>query len=189
MPVQPCSKDGKPGFQFGESGACYTYTSGDSASMKEAKAKAHKQEIAARASGWTEKSDSTTAFLKETNMQINLPYDNAQQIKKQHDSMSAWHQSMADQHNKAASWHAGQSDMLSKALQEVPLDPSTVPVPAFGTHGNPTAVPNGPTPPVTNVPLDPIKKSEFVQILKDHADLFGDLGAPIEEIAESILGI
>jgi hypothetical protein len=122
-------------------------------------------------------------------MQINLPYDNAQQIKKEHESMAAWHKSMSEQHGKAAAWHSGQSENLSKAMQEVPLDPDKVQSQQFGTHGGPTAVPNGPTPPVTNVPLDPIKKSEFVQILKDHADLFGDLGAPIEQIAETILGI
>lgn len=56
MPIQPCSSNGKPGYKFGESGKCYTYTPGDSASRASARNSAMMQERAARASGWTEKS-------------------------------------------------------------------------------------------------------------------------------------
>jgi len=39
MPINRCSKDGKPGFKWGSSGACYTYTSGDDKSIADAKKK------------------------------------------------------------------------------------------------------------------------------------------------------
>lgn len=54
MPVQSCSSGGKPGYKFGESGKCYTYTPGDSASRASAKSKASAQERAAYAGGWKE---------------------------------------------------------------------------------------------------------------------------------------
>lgn len=54
MPVQACSSDGKPGYQFGESGKCYTYTPGDSSSRSKARASAQAQERAAYAGGWKE---------------------------------------------------------------------------------------------------------------------------------------
>lgn len=56
MPVQPCSSGGKPGYRFGESGKCYTYTPGDAASRKRAKDSATAQERAAYAGGWDGKS-------------------------------------------------------------------------------------------------------------------------------------
>ena len=43
MPVMPCRKQGKPGYKWGKSGKCYTYTSGDKKSRDRAKAKAVKQ--------------------------------------------------------------------------------------------------------------------------------------------------
>jgi hypothetical protein len=55
MPVESCSFDGKPGFKWGNQGKCYTYTSGDEASMRAAKDKANKQGLAARMSGYVEK--------------------------------------------------------------------------------------------------------------------------------------
>lgn len=183
MPVKECSSNGKPGFQFGDSGHCYTYNLGDKASMSEAKNKAHQQEVAARASGWSEK------IYKEKTMQIQLPYDNATEIKKQHDSMGAWHKSMAESHMRASAWHGNQSDMLTKALNEVPLDPDKVGSTSFGAQGNPTGESPSATPPTQNVPIDPVKKSEFIQILVDHAELFKGFGMPIEQIAETILGI
>jgi len=43
MPVQPCEKNGKQGYRWGETGFCYTYTPGNEASRKAAKRKAHIQ--------------------------------------------------------------------------------------------------------------------------------------------------
>jgi hypothetical protein len=54
MPVQPCGSGGKPGYRFGESGKCYTYTPGNAASRRSARSKAQQQERAAYASGWKE---------------------------------------------------------------------------------------------------------------------------------------
>jgi hypothetical protein len=50
MPVQRCSKDGKPGYKYGESGACYTYTAGSRVSRDAAYAKAVIQGQAIKAS-------------------------------------------------------------------------------------------------------------------------------------------
>jgi len=46
MPVNKCSKDGKPGFKWGDSGACYIYTPGNEESIKAAKKKVLAQALA-----------------------------------------------------------------------------------------------------------------------------------------------
>ena len=46
MPVQACTSDGAPGFQWGDQGKCYTYVEGDEAAMNAAKQKAYVQGIA-----------------------------------------------------------------------------------------------------------------------------------------------
>lgn len=52
MPVQRCQSNGKPGFKWGQSGKCYTYTPGNKASRERAKASAAAQGRAVRASGY-----------------------------------------------------------------------------------------------------------------------------------------
>ena len=49
MPVESCRIDGKPGYKFGEYGACYTYTTGNKASRNAAYSKAVKQGQAIKA--------------------------------------------------------------------------------------------------------------------------------------------
>jgi len=46
MPIQKCTSGGKPGYQYGESGHCYTYTPGNEESRKKAKQKSIKQGLA-----------------------------------------------------------------------------------------------------------------------------------------------
>ena len=46
MPLQACEIDGKPGFQWGEGGACYAYAAGDERSRMAARKKALAQGIA-----------------------------------------------------------------------------------------------------------------------------------------------
>ena len=46
MPIQVCSKDGDPGYKYGEGGFCYTYSAGDEPERKEAKQKAVMQGVA-----------------------------------------------------------------------------------------------------------------------------------------------
>jgi len=67
MPVERCSEGGKPGFRFGDSGKCYTYTEGDTPGMRRARNKAREQERAAYASGFTGKSygDDEYDFLND----------------------------------------------------------------------------------------------------------------------------
>ena len=43
MPVKNCKSNGKPGYKWGDSGKCYTYTPNNEASRKKAKQKAHIQ--------------------------------------------------------------------------------------------------------------------------------------------------
>lgn len=43
MPIQRCQKNNKPGFKWGSSGTCYTYTPGDSESRRRAEEKAKEQ--------------------------------------------------------------------------------------------------------------------------------------------------
>jgi len=43
MPVQECTKDGKPGYKAGPEGFCYTYGAGNESDRNEAKRKAHLQ--------------------------------------------------------------------------------------------------------------------------------------------------
>lgn len=50
MPVHRTTKGGKPGYQYGERGAVYTYTPGNEASRKRAKEKAAVQGYAIKQS-------------------------------------------------------------------------------------------------------------------------------------------
>ncbi len=43
MPLMKCREDDKPGWKYGDSGACYTYTAGNEKSEAAAKLKAIKQ--------------------------------------------------------------------------------------------------------------------------------------------------
>mgnify|MGYP006277457609 CR=1 FL=1 len=43
MPVKPCQRAGKRGYKWGDSGYCYTYTTGDEESRKRAREKAIEQ--------------------------------------------------------------------------------------------------------------------------------------------------
>lgn len=54
MPLMRCSKNGKPGYKWGESGKCYTYETGNAASREAAKAMAKRQARAIYASGYEE---------------------------------------------------------------------------------------------------------------------------------------
>lgn len=54
MPVIKCSENGRPGWKWGSSGKCYTYTPGNAESSKQAHAKVVKQGQAARAAGYRE---------------------------------------------------------------------------------------------------------------------------------------
>lgn len=55
MPIQSCTKNNKPGFQYGDRGTCYTYTPDNEASRQRALTKAKAQRKAILASGYKEK--------------------------------------------------------------------------------------------------------------------------------------
>jgi hypothetical protein len=46
MPLKRCTKNNKPGWKYGDSGVCYTYSAGDKKAEAAAKLKAIKQGIA-----------------------------------------------------------------------------------------------------------------------------------------------
>jgi len=46
MPVQRCTKNGKPGYRYGATGKCYTYKPGDKESRERARKKAIQQGLA-----------------------------------------------------------------------------------------------------------------------------------------------
>lgn len=150
-------------------------------------------------------------------MNVEISYDNALLSKAQHDSMKAWHANMATQHAIAAEWHSDQSEALSKAIQNIPLDPekmvtnissergastgqpaSSKPASSmpemdtstlrFSEAGSSTAATGGPSPRPINVPLDPVKKADLIEILKQHVDEYGSFGKSVEEVVETILG-
>lgn len=52
MPVHRTTKNGKPAYQWGNSGKKYTYTAGNANSRERAKSKARDQAQAARANGY-----------------------------------------------------------------------------------------------------------------------------------------
>jgi hypothetical protein len=187
MPIQSCSSEGKPGFRFGDSGTCYTYTSGDTRSLTSAKRKARSQEVAARATGWTEKSNGTEDLQGEL-MQINLPYDNAVLVKGQHESMKSWHETMSKSHLDAASWHGQQSEALSKAINEVPLDPSKVVIPVGKNIDTPTKNAQALTSDTELIASEKVQKSDLVQLLVDHANEHGNFGESVERIVDKIFG-
>jgi len=60
MPVQNCTEGGKPGYRWGTQGKCYTFTSGNEASRKQAKQKAYLQGAAI--------GEQMTEQLKEANL-------------------------------------------------------------------------------------------------------------------------
>jgi len=43
MPIERCQREGKPGYRWGSSGHCYTYTVGNQGSQEMAERKAKKQ--------------------------------------------------------------------------------------------------------------------------------------------------
>jgi hypothetical protein len=53
MPVHSCQEDGKPGWQWGGHGKCYTYEQGNPESSKRAHDEASAQGQAAHAHGYT----------------------------------------------------------------------------------------------------------------------------------------
>lgn len=148
-------------------------------------------------------------------MNIEISYDNALLSKSQHDSMKTWHANMATQHAIASEWHSDQSDGLSKAIQNLPLDPEQIvtsisaeqgqstgePAPASSPvlqaearvsvsqeSGGSVAEPSSFAPRAIDVPLDPIKKADLIDILKQHVEEYGSFGKSVEEVVESILG-
>jgi len=54
MPIVSCELDGRPGFRWGGSGKCYTYSEGDPESMRVARARASAQGQAAYSAGYRE---------------------------------------------------------------------------------------------------------------------------------------
>jgi len=61
MPIQSCGKDGKPGYKFGENGACYPYIAGNEESRRSAFEKARAQGAAIKSIGGLNKTEEERA--------------------------------------------------------------------------------------------------------------------------------
>jgi hypothetical protein len=122
-------------------------------------------------------------------MIINLPYDNVEIMKSQHERMKSWNENMMKQHEAAAQWHQSQIEELEKAMVRIPLEPEQKPAPsAGGSGGAATGEGASSAPTATQVPLDPVKKADLISILEDHAAEYGDFSKSIEEIVNLIAG-
>lgn len=78
IPVRECTENGKPGYQYGDSGACYTYPRGDEAARRKAKQRAHIQAAAIEANqrrrGETPKAaPATQEFVKFVDQDLTSP--------------------------------------------------------------------------------------------------------------------
>jgi len=71
-----CEMDGKPGYKYGESGKCHTYTRGDEASMKAAKDKAIKQGQAMSGGGKLEEWHSFVEFTSNRGVTMKVDREN-----------------------------------------------------------------------------------------------------------------
>ena len=67
MPVHPCNSEGKPGYQWGGHGKCYTYTPNNEQSRAAAHAKASAQGQAAHAHGYKGAEESMDKLENLTN--------------------------------------------------------------------------------------------------------------------------
>jgi hypothetical protein len=125
--------------------------------------------------------------------------NNIQKMVTDHDSMKNWHESMAkaaaesmQDHIKAAAWHNSQTDLLKSMMEEIPLDPDkkVTNIPEFGSAQPPTSG-AGYASPAKEVPLDAqiVKKSDLIEILKDHVSEYGSFDMSVEDIADVILGL
>lgn len=114
-----------------------------------------------------------------------------------HDAMKSWHENMAksaaesmQDHIKAAAWHASQADVVKAMMNEVPLDPErkVTSIPTAGSASTPTSG-AGKTAPTKEVPLDPatVKKSDLINILTEHTEMYGDFDMEIEAIANFLI--
>lgn len=121
-------------------------------------------------------------------MNVEISYDDASSLKKKHEAMKAWHANIAEQHSIAAEWHQNQAESLSKAMINVPLDPEKKVTTIPGRDTGSTSSSGGSAPSATEIPLDPVKKSDLEDILRQHEEEFGPLKQSIEEIVKHLLG-
>jgi hypothetical protein len=75
MPVHECQEEGKPGYQWGGHGKCYTYTPGNEQSRAAAHSKAVAQGQAAHAHGYQgsesmDKLESLTESLEKISLSL-----------------------------------------------------------------------------------------------------------------------
>lgn len=122
--------------------------------------------------------------------------ENMLKMAQDHVEMKNWHENMAksaaetlQDHIKAAAWHDSQSNLIKAMMNEVPLDPEkkVTTIPSAG--GASTATPSSGGNASQEVPLDPktVKKSDLVEILKNHTEQYGEFDVDIETIANFLI--
>lgn len=122
--------------------------------------------------------------------------DSISKMIEDHNGMKIWHETMAkssaeamQDHIKAASWHESQMNLI-KSMKEVPLDPdakkTTIPA---GSYTPAPSSGGGKKGTEKEIPLDPetVKKSELIDLLKSHAEKYGDFDMDLETVANFLL--
>ena len=123
--------------------------------------------------------------------------NNIEKMIKDHQDMQVWHEDMAksfagmmQDHIKAAAWHSSQADIVKGMMQEVPLDPEkkVATIPTAGSASTPTSG-SGKGAQAQNLPLDPatVKKSDLIDILKQHESEHGPFDMDVEAIAAFLI--
>jgi hypothetical protein len=114
--------------------------------------------------------------------------DNMKKMAQDHSSMKSWHETMSKSHLDAASWHGQQAETLSKAINEVALDPSKIVIPVGEHITISTADSQAFTPHSELTPNEKVQKSDLVQLLIDHANKYGNFGESVDQIVDKIFG-
>lgn len=122
---------------------------------------------------------------------------NIEKMVQDHEAMKSWHEGMAktaaesmQDHIKAAAWHTSQGDIVKSIMNDIPLDPEkkVTTIPTSGSAPTPTSG-AGKTAATQEIALDPdtVKKSDLVDILKQHTAEYGDFDMDIDTIANFLI--
>lgn len=135
MPVMECNEGEKPGYKYGNEGACYTYTPGDEESRKRAKQKAYVQGAAIAANtGETVKAGKYDKFIDDGVGLIITPPERKEAAKKSftepfpegepevlygRELVRALHLDIAAEHDAASLYMAHADKVIDPVVKEI----------------------------------------------------------------------
>lgn len=128
---------------------------------------------------------------------ISIPLDSAEEMARQHKFLKNMHEEMSKslfdqmrEHISAAQYHEQQAEKLEKAVKDVTFMLETSTRGVGGSDSGSTAETTStatPTADSTHGPSDPVKKADLMNVLKAHAEEYGDFDMDIESIANFLL--